>query len=268
MTKQTNFKAYANKGKLSNFKNTKEINNYRKQQLLNYSVCADLIKHIFNTTKINAIDIGSGGSALLYTLYNRGILNSGIGIEQSKTYHKFAELWKKNLNYNTVTNICGDALQIDYPDNMDLFLIIDSTFPLLAHENKKYPSLLLSKSYKSLTKGGIIIIEINNFHPVVINGGIKLFCKEFPNTDNFKYGIYKQTYIKNSNMVHSESTYIKKDFTVSTKEEYVYYYRLIDLKELLESYNFEVLTYFSNFSGSTFHENSSEKLVIIAKKVF
>lgn len=267
MIKQTNFKAYANKGKLSNFKDTKEINDYRKQQLLNYSDCTNFIKHLFNKTKINVIDIGSGCSGLLYSLYNENLLNSGVGIEQSKNYHKFAELWKKDSNYNTVTNICGDALQIEYnSENMDLFLILDSTFPLLAHENEKYPSLLLNKAYKSLKKEGIIIIEFNNFHPLVISGGTKLFCKEFPNTDNFKYGMYKQTYNPKSNMVQSESIYIKNNLTVSTKEEYVYYYRFSDLQVLLEAANFKVLTHFSDFNGTPFNEELSEKLVIIGKK--
>jgi hypothetical protein len=264
MINQTNFKAYSEKGKLANFKNEQEIGLYRQQQISKHLPCLNFINDLFKDKKINVTEIGSGFSSLLYALQNKGILNKGFGFEQAQASYDFAQLWKIDYSYDRVLNTCGNAAVCNLPEDNDLFVIIDSTFPLLEPENKDYPDIILNKANASLKKDGILLMEVTNFSPFVwykVNSNI---WQEFPKTDAFRYGLYKKTLV--DNFVECETVYISKTGKISKKKEIARWYTLGDMRELLYNHNFELIDNFSTFNKDPFIPEKSEKLIITARR--
>lgn len=261
----TNFEAYKDKGNFTNYKDTQMLDQYRNQNLEKNWPAIDFIKTHVSDNSLKIIDIGSGYSSLLYELENQEILKKGIAVESSKASYEFAEKWKKDCGFKKVTNINDNALNVMYPHGIDLFSIIDGTFALLYPENKNFPNRILGKAYASLKKNGRLLLELVNFYPVAIAGEVQHW-KEFEPTDPFRYGLYKEEYNKDTNIIKRKSTYIHKDWTVSEKTELVYFYTVSELTVLLEENNFKSIYTYGDFKGTPFKAGISPRLIVLASK--
>lgn len=259
----TNLDAYKDKGLFFYFKTKNEIQIYRHQCLENHTKVVDFIKKLIPNKKIKMIEIGSGFSALSYAMEKANILQRSFAIEQSKSSYEFANKWKIDYDIKSVVNINANALTIDYNKDNDLFVIIDSTFPLLFEEDEKYPDLILDKAYNSLKQDGIFLIEIVNFYNLVKNKIVN-YWKEFPSTDNFKYGLYEEKY--NKGMIERKSIYIDKKNNISEKKEIVKYYTIETLSNILKKHNFNIDKIYGGFDYSSFNKNKSDRIIIVARK--
>ena len=104
---EVNYAAYKDVENIQCFSGHESVLEYRKHRLKQQN---GLVKFITNyvDSKLSVIDVGSGSSALLYAIHNLGILCEGVGIEFSSARHKFAELWKRDNNIHSITNINDD----------------------------------------------------------------------------------------------------------------------------------------------------------------
>jgi SAM-dependent methyltransferase len=264
---KVNLNAYSEKGRFLKDITVRELDLYRQQNLDRHTPHTYFLQLILPNNQFSVIDIGSGYSAFLYSLSLQNMLASGIAVESSLASYLFAEQWKKDWGLTKIKNINSDALKIEYGnESTDLFTILDSTFPLLYHENKNYPELLLKKAYNSLKNGGTIIIEIINFSNLVKKGKVN-FWKMFSDTDTFKYGLYEEEYNKETNLINRRSIYINRyDNSISEKIELVYYYTLESLKQLLVNAGFTIYLVFDGFNLTPFIESTSERLILVGTK--
>lgn len=261
---KTNFIAYNDKGR---WKNKESLNLYRQQCLDNYYKCVEFVKTFIFSKKLKVVDIGSGYSSFLFSLEKEGILEKGIAVEQSIASHQFAEEWKKDWGFKNVINVNANALEFKYQEGeADLFSIIDSTFPLLYHENSSFPQEMVNIAFNSLKPKAYLLIDIINFYPLLKGGGNRKIWKEFSEGDFFKYGLYEENYDKNNNLIERKSIYIGKDLSVSEKKEVVFYYTLDLLFYVLLRNGFTVEQYFGDFKCGTFNYESSPQIIVLARK--
>lgn len=259
-----NFESYAEKGK---FIPTDNLDYYRQQQLDNQKERVSFIQKLFPKRKINAIDIGSGYSSLLFALEQNKILKKGIAVEQSSASFEFASKWKEDWNFKHVVNVQANALDVYFQkEDADLFLIVDGTFPLLYHEHKSYPEKILKTAYSSLKKRSYILLDMVNFYPLVHGSGKYNTWREFPDSDIFKYGLYERTYNPETNLVECISVFIGKDSLINKKREIAYYYTLENLKPLLTNAGFIIKNVYSDFSYSPFGITVAPRLILVAER--
>ena len=79
---------------------------------------------------INVLEVGSGNSKFLYSLFFEGLLKNGYGIEISESRFNFANKWKKQLGAESITNFNENALtfNISKIPQIDLIYCVDLAF--------------------------------------------------------------------------------------------------------------------------------------------
>jgi len=259
----SNLTAYFNAESMDNFANHDEVVSYREKRKKRYKDFIVLMHDLF-ANLVSVIEIGSGSSALLYAMNDAKKLDFGIGVEISPKRHNFAEIWKKDEGISNVKNMNDDFSNIEFKDETsDLFIVIDDTFAYLQPEDELYPTLLLDKAWKSLVKGGRIIIDVINYHRN--EPGVEhWFWNQFSEDDPFQFGLYEKKIIDNVN--HSKSIFIARDGSTDVKIDLSYVYSQEVLTKLIESSGFVVEGVFSNFRQAPYLPETSERLVVLAKK--
>ena len=248
---------------MENFTNHDEVVSYREKRKNRYADFIFWMNDLF-TKPVSVIEIGSGSSALLYSMNDAQILGSGVGVEISPARHNFAEIWKQDEGISNGNNMNNDFSNIEFEDEAsDLFVVIDDTFSYLKPEDASYPTLLLDKAWKSLVKGGVIIIDIINYHRNE-SGDERRFWNQFSEDDPFQFGLYEKNIIDNVN--HSKSIFIARDGSIDIKIDLSYVYSKEALTKLMESSGFVVEGVFSNFRQAPYLPETSERLVVLAKK--
>lgn len=117
---------------------------------------------------------------------------------------------------------------------------------------------VLQHNYNGLRKGGIFLIDFMNSHKVVNN----LVHKEQKQKDDTLFRIVRSY----------ENGYIKKQISFDVKgnnytfTESVYGFGLKELKSMLEEVGFKIETIAGNYDLENFIAESSDRLIIIAKK--
>ncbi len=187
-----------------------------------------------------------------------------MGVELSQSRYQFAELWKQDDGYDMVENVNSNFCDVNMGASLwDWFVIIDNTFTYLHPENFDYPSQLLRKAFESLKQDGRLLIDFINYAKRSPGVDYRQWAA-FDQKDPYSYGLYSNKVIDGMN--HSESIFVSRNGSESRKMEICKVYPLKEITALLESCGFNVQEIFSTFSGDTFIESESERLVIIAKK--
>lgn len=263
----TNFTAYKEVEAFENYSDVNSLIEYRKARILfceNYSKYISIL--LAGRENAKAVEIGSGSSALLFSLLEKKIITEGIGIEQSESRFNFAERWKKDCNYFNVKNICSNFVDIELPhETFDLYLIVDNTFSYLYPENQLYPKNLIQQAEKYLKKDGYIIIELNNYVPFRKTLREEKTTK-LPESNPFEYAVHIKTFDIETNILKSEAKYIRKDGKEKSKIELSYVYDVDTVASLLSEHNFDIVNLSSDFVETRYNENDSSKFVITAKK--
>ena len=149
-------------------------------------------------------------------------------------------------------------------DVADWYVVIDNTFTYLEPESPDFPQCLLQQAYFTLMPGGFLLLDFINYAKREKGKDYQQWIN-FPESDPHIYGLYSNK-IGSNNYNQSTSIYIKRDGTESRKVEYSRVYTLDEISNLIRSMNFTVEGIFGSFNFDPFHENSSERLVIIAQK--
>lgn len=146
------------------------------------------------------LDLGCGTGALLEFCSNR--FKSSVGIDISKEMIERAH--QKQLK--NVTLLMEDCFH--YFDTKHCFDVIASRGVLLSHYGYDNSSILLTKIYNSLNKGGIIFIDALSKNDVTNPSSKKLFTTNellrifndsgFEKVDVFSYDNYPLMYVKAS----------------------------------------------------------------------
>ena len=159
-----NVKAYESTESLGNFDN-EQMSAYRKDRLCRYHpICEFIRRHGPSNEPLSVVEIGSGSSALLYSLAIGKALKHGLGIELSKSRFEFAELWKAQEGFGCVENRNANFAETNIEEGRyDWFLVVDNTFTYLHPENTAYPHELLARGFLSLKSRGRIVLDFFNY---------------------------------------------------------------------------------------------------------
>lgn len=164
MSSSINLQAYNSIELLSAYETRKSLNEYCEARVLRYQPHANFILERSGGKPVSLIEIGSGSSALPYTIAKRNMLTKVMAVELSQSRSEFAEQWKKDEGYHMVENINKNFVNVDLGESYwDWFIVIDNTFTYLFPEDAQYPTLLLDKAFKCLKTGGRIIIDFINY---------------------------------------------------------------------------------------------------------
>ena len=265
INRKINYFAYNNVEELSGF-SQKELTEYRNDRIKSYSCFVQLITKYVCSQLLSCVEIGSGSSALLYSLHNKGLVKEGLGIELSRSRYEFAELWKKDESIDSVNNINDDFYNIKLQDgHYDLFLCIDNTFSYLKPENESYPKILINKAYDSLNESGIFILDMHTYNKVITTSGSDgVYYWKKNQVGRFAYSLYKYEWDKKNNHVITESIYVGDGRRVESKKEIAYPYTIDKIKELICD-KFEIIDIYSSCECHKYNDQSEDVIVIMRK---
>jgi hypothetical protein len=86
--KDANLQAYSDIENIKAFSTRLELEDYRNNRLNRYDMVVEVIKKISqHSFPLSVTKIGSGSSALLYSMLSKGVLTKGIGVELSTSRH-------------------------------------------------------------------------------------------------------------------------------------------------------------------------------------
>src|SRR5262249_21780232 len=110
--------------------------------------------------RLKVLELCSGSSRLLFSLHQKGLLETGVGVEVSPSRHRFAEAWKSALGATSITNVLGSVENYQFPDiDFDLIIIIDSALSYLYPCDPGLPCTVLQSCRARLAPAGIVLFE-------------------------------------------------------------------------------------------------------------
>ena len=268
----TNFSSYDEVEAPENYPTLQALEDYRDSRLAAFEKYLPFLKQQQVVSKDTSIvELGSGNSALLYTLEKHGLLSAGTAIELSKSRYNFAEMWKADKGFAKVVNINSDFSKVEYENSSQTaFFIINDTLTYLEPENEKYPDMVFQTAHRTLKKQGKLVVEVpNGDHRDIVElkaKGSRNFWHENAESNPFKYSLYRQTYSPETNRVKNESRYISRNFSEKNKVEYSFVYDKRVLTALAEKYGFANLRWFGSLTGDSFVPSLSPHVVLIAEQ--
>lgn len=263
-----NLSAYNGVESLTNYSNQQELEAYRNESLEFFSPVGKFIKENCGKEKIRIIEIGSGNSSLLYWLDLNNVLEKGVAVEVSKTRHEFAELWRIEHGFQTVTNIHSDFTAVELGEDCCDMFVCNGTFHLLKPVDNSYPEKLIATAFKALKKGGCLFLDIPNYYPRIkrmLNNELT-FWVELPESNPFAYGLYKLIHFSDAGLLESESTYLSSDGSKKSKKELACVYSVLEVKQLLLEAGFGRIDVFGSLDKEPFGQDVSQRMLILAGK--
>jgi SAM-dependent methyltransferase len=265
-----NFSSYDAVEAASNYATEAELDAYRVERLRRYKPHVELLQKLgVPDGGLRVVDVGSGSSAFLYALERAGILAQGIGIELSRSRHEFAERWRTDTGFERVTNVLGDFAGTQLPPaSVDRFTVLDDTYLLLRPEDGSYPELLLDLAYRALVPGGLFIAAFRNDAPLAADmaNGERSFWVELPESNAFRYALYRQQVSADGRTLRNESIYITRDLQETRKVEITEVCDVGALAAHLEQSGFATPALYEGFSMNEFDLEHSAQVVVLAKK--
>jgi len=265
-----NLRAYEGVEDLKTFRSQEAIKEYR-QERKNFSsgAVSFLSKRIEDKKLISVLDIGSGSSSFLYTLHDAGILSNGMGIEISKTRHAFAEQWKRDGQYLSITNVNKDVSKVSFKGRkFDICTILDSTFTYLFPVDINKPKEVLKAVKSVLNKRGWLILDMHSFVDAKCNckaTGVHYYWQELPESNKFRYSLYRQNILLDD-VLSTESRYIYRDKPGDTKKtEYSKMYTAVELKRMVLEAGFQKPLFYGGYDESTYDPQKSKRIVLTCR---
>ena len=265
-----NFAAYAEVEALENYATPEELDAYRDERLRKYEPHVGLLQRLGVPPRgLRVVDVGSGSSAFLYALERAGMLDRGIGIELSPSRHAFAEHWRENGGFHRVENVLGNFAETSLPaGSVDRFTVVDDTYLLLRPEDERYPELLLELARRALEPGGLFIAAFRNDAPLVASlpAVERSFWVELPDSNAFRYALYRQRASADGSLLRNESIYISRELEEVRKVELT---EVCDVGALVESITeagFPSVALYESFSLEPFDPERSPHVVVVAQK--
>ena len=244
-------------------------NEYRKSKLISSEVHKNFIKKIFDSKKINVVELGSGNSKILYNLSLNNILEQGYGFEISNSRHAFAEKWKSDLKIENVENIQDNFLNIKNYDieNVDLFISVDLSFQFCEPIDEGSEKKLLNNIYNILKPEGKLIMELDGCGRIIESSNINTkIWEEFQKPDPWQFSLWECNYDKKTNFLTWNKTFISRN---DNKKDYssvvLKIYDKEKIEKLLSKSGFKKIFFYQNWNFDIL-TNDSLEFIIVAEK--
>lgn len=250
------------------FSSKQEVEQYREFKINEVQKNISFVKNHFDK-KIDVLEIGSGNSKFLYGLEEIGLLNSGYGIDISKSRIDFANEWKSDLQIKNVYNIQGNVLELDMDGlpKFDLIYCVDMAFQLFDPANQGSDIKFLNSCYKKLKKGGKIVLELDNNKQILKslhNDNIKLW-QEFDNADPWMYLLWDCNYDRQKSYLHIKKAFIKRDLSkISRNNICLRIYTHSDIISILDKLSFNNIQIYNYWNKEG--DMSDDEFLVIGEK--
>ena len=264
-----NFSAYDQVEALSNYRTQGDVEAYRRERIEKYARYLTMLAALGITNgPISVVDIGSGSSAFLYALEQKGLLREGIGIELSDTRHAFAERWRLDGGFKRVSNICANFTDVPLASAAyDVFSVLDDTYLYLRPEDEDYPARLFETARRTLGPGGFLVVDFRNDVPLI--GAMppegRSFTVDLPETNAFASASYRQAPSRDRRTLLNESRYLARDGTETSKVEITEVCDVTTLTAKLRDVGFHSVTAYGDLSLPAFDEPTSPRAVVVAR---
>jgi SAM-dependent methyltransferase len=265
-----NFSAYDGVESLAQYSTPAALAAYRGERISRYARHVDFFRTLgIPAGGLRVVEIGSGSSAFLYALEESGMLAAGVGIELSQSRHEFAERWRTDAGYRRVTNVRGDFAAASLEGaSFDRFVVIDDTLLLLRPENPSYPTQLTASAHRLLNQNGRFVAAFRNEARAAsqLPRDGRSFWVELPDTNAFRYALYRQEFQPSSETVLNESIYLARDGRESRKVEVTDARDVSALVEVLRAAGFRRVLTYGDLSMTPFSQQNSDRVVVVGEK--
>jgi len=261
MKKHINLIAYDN---YETIDSKEAIEKYRKEKINGVKGSIEFIQNIFlkkQIDKLNVLEIGSGNSKVLYALEEHAILNSGIGIEVSKSRFEFAEKWKRDMNFNKTTNINKNIFDINFEKikNIDLCIGFDLVFQFFLPMGENFDYNILKKIYNSLKTDGVLILELSNLTQMKN----KKTWDEFYEPDPWRFSLWNCQYDEEKEFLQWDKYFIHRTEAKIDKTSIVLkQYSKKQIETLLKSVGFKNISFCGNLNDDKYVGKEFEFVVM------
>jgi hypothetical protein len=262
-----NFAAYAEVEAASNYATAAGLESYRAERLEHAQPYVDFLRsRDVPSTGLRVVDVGAGSSAFLYALEEAGLLDAGVGIELSASRHEFAERWRADQGYQRVVNVLGDFATVALEaGSFDLLTVLDDTYLLLRPESASYPTLLLDAAKAALKPGGLFMLDFRN-DAALLTDDDRSFWHELPESNAFKYALYRQRRSPDGLTVRNESIYIGRDLTETRKVEVTEICDAPSLAATIAAAGFRSVAIYEDLAMHPFDAGRSKRAVVLAER--
>ena len=264
-TMHTNLIAY---DEHENFTLEDNVDSYKIEKLKSAQKNVDFVKRHFKGP-INVLEVGSGNSKFLYSLFFEGLLKNGYGIEISESRFNFANKWKKQLGAESITNFNENALtfNISKIPQIDLIYCVDLAFQFFEPVKNECDIHLLSKYYDHLNDGGKIILELDCHHRLLSNmknNQIKTW-QELNEPDPWKYLLWDCHYNMTKKHLKMNKTFINRSLAEESKSSVILKnYERNDIINMLKKIGFKDINIYENWQLSD--DTLADEFIVVGSK--
>jgi len=269
MTSENKALSYEGVEALENYRDQGSIESYRSEALQTFAPMSDFIISLSTNRKFSVVEVGSGNSALLYNFEEKNVLESGVGIEISKSRHAFAERWREDKSYLNTLNFNGDFLDIDLEENSFDFFVCNGTFHIIGALSESYPPALIKKAYDTLKVGGLIVMDVPTHKKKIsqFKDGAYTFEIILPSTNPFHMARYHMTNLNQKSVFQIDSSYFDAvGACVRTKSDQFYSYTENEVRGLLGRVGFADVATYSGVSREPYIEGNFDTMLVVARK--
>lgn len=211
----------------------------------------------------NVLDVGCGTGGHSYFLSKRGYVCEGV-----EPHPKMVEYAKKH--YPNVTYKVKSMQEINYKNQFDAVVCIGSI--IVFNKSNEEAEKTFRSFYKSLKKGGILILETFNCINWIASPSFRKDFEEIDKEHNERIAYHEWINTNNQSYVSTRTYYNLKSGKKKgsfTKESRMFF--PLELKFFLEKAGFKVLTMLSenDLNKITLNDKTLDKrrLLIVARKI-
>jgi len=257
---------------LSNFSSDLEIKKYREEKIsLNKNQANMISKYLLKYNAPRIFEIGTGNGRLIIELKNRGVIDSALGIDISKSRIEFAKKWIADEGLNdSIKVIKADILDFKYFGLFDVCLILTNTFGYFDAVKEGLASQVLGYVKKSLNPGGLLTMElynhVENIRQCIAKDDrtIRYWNYGIPG-DPWTYHLHQIKYDENRKVRKHKKIFIHKNGRIDdSKYEELKMYSTDELRNLLKSSGFQDIEFFADWNGKPY-KNGSESTIVFTR---
>ena len=253
----------------SNFPTRRSLQNYRRMLLRQTQQEVAFIGRHLGRRKMRVLECCSGNGRLLIGLAIRGMLESGLGVEISRSRVAFAKQWAADLGLKQIHFVHADVLEFnDFPAHtFDLGLCIQGALNILRGAKASAPTEVLQKMGKALAPHGCILLEIDEMSKrkeqmlALANGKLRLWMP-LPRENRFAYALHDLEYSFKTRILHHKKIFIRRDGLADQgRLDVLGFYSKRELLKNLNRWGFCKTYLYEDFRDGIFIGGASERVV-------
>lgn len=257
---------------LSNFSSNLEIKKYREEKLsLNKKQANMISQYLLKYNAPRVFEIGTGNGRLIIELKNRGVIDSALGVDISKSRIDFAKKWiaEEGLN-DSIKVIKADILDFKHFGFFDVCIIVTDTFGYFDAIKEGVSSQVLDYFRKSLKPGGLLIMELYNHVENIKqcnarNDRTIRFWNYGHRSDPWIYHLHQIKYDEKRKVRKHLKIFVHKNGRIDdSKYEELRLYSIDELRRLLKLSGFKAIDFFADWNGRLYIRGS-EFTIVFAK---